>query len=180
MAVEGKNTFCYFSAFFSVITLFAQPSVEHFPLSSRLANAPVSFMMYLKKTFWPHDMAVLYPFNAQIPAWQILGSILLILIISITLIVKVRRLPYLFVGWLWYAITLLPVIGIIQVGNHAMADRYHYLPSIGLAVMMAWGTPTLIKSEEMRKKILFPAAIVLPCHHGIISMETMRLLEKQH
>ncbi|MGP8153652.1 MAG: tetratricopeptide repeat protein [Smithella sp.] len=157
--LREKTPFVILSAVFSVITLFAQPSVEHFPLSSRLANAPVSFMMYLKKTFWPHDMAVLYPFNAQIPAWQILGSILLILIISITLIVKVRRLPYLFVGWLWYAITLLPVIGIIQVGNHAMADRYHYLPSIGLAVMMAWGTPTLIKSEEMRKKILFPVGI---------------------
>jgi tetratricopeptide (TPR) repeat protein len=69
-------------------------------------------------------------------------------------------MPYLFVGWLWYAITLLPVIGIIQVGDFAMADRYHYLPSIGIAVMLAWGVPLLFPHEDMRKKILCPAVII--------------------
>ena len=74
-----------------------------------------------------------------------------------------KRFPYLFVGWLWFSITIAPVIGIIQISlatPYTMADRYHYLPSIGLAVMMAWGIPTLIKSEEIRKKILFPAGII--------------------
>ena len=112
-----------------MITLYAQykPSVKHypFPLGSRLANASVSFMTYLEKTFWPHDMAVFYPFSDQIPLWQVLGSALLILVISIAVIVMVKRLPYLFTGWFWYAITLLPVIGIIQVGCFSMADRYH-------------------------------------------------------
>jgi tetratricopeptide (TPR) repeat protein len=74
-----------------------------------------------------------------------------------------KRLPYLFAGWMWFAITIAPVLGIIQVSiatPYAMADRYHYLPSIGLAVMLAWGIPTLIKSEERREKLLFPAGII--------------------
>jgi tetratricopeptide (TPR) repeat protein len=118
---------------------------------------------YLEKTFWPHDMAVFYPFPSQIPAWQVIGASLLILVISAAVIVMIKRLPYLFTGWMWFGITIAPVIGIIQVSistPYAMADRYHYLPSIGLAVMMAWGIPALIKSEEIRKKILFPGGII--------------------
>ena len=137
--------------------------IKQFPLISRLANAPVAFVTYLEKTFWPHDMAVFYPFSDQIPLWQVLGASLLILVISVAVIVMMKRLPYLFTGWMWFAITIAPVIGIIQISistPYAMADRYHYLPSIGLAVMMAWGIPALIKSEEIRKKILFPAGII--------------------
>jgi tetratricopeptide (TPR) repeat protein len=114
---------------------------------------------YLEKTFWPHDLAVFYPFSDQLPLWQVFGATLLIFVISSAVIVMVRRLPYLFVGWLWYAITIAPVIGIIPSGAHAMADRYHYLPSIGITIMLAWGIPSLIKSEDIRKKILFPAGI---------------------
>jgi tetratricopeptide (TPR) repeat protein len=79
--------------------------------------------------------------------------------ISIAVVSMTKRMPYLFVGWLWYAITLLPVIKLLQVGNDAMADHYHYLASIGIAVMLAWGIPFLIKSEKTRKKVLFPAVI---------------------
>jgi hypothetical protein len=138
-------------------------SLIQFPLISRLANAPVAFVTYLEKTFWPHDMAIFYPFSDQIPLWQVMGASLLILVISVAVIVMIKRLPYLFVGWMWFSITIFPVIGIIQVSistPYAMADRYHYLPSIGLAVMMAWGIPALIKSEEIRKKFLFPAGII--------------------
>jgi tetratricopeptide (TPR) repeat protein len=70
-----------------------------------------------------------------------------------------KRLPYLFVGWFWYVITLLPVIGIVQIGEFVMADRYHYVPSIGIGIMLAWGIPSLIKVKNMRKKILFPAGL---------------------
>ena len=158
---KEKIPFFILSAIFSIITFFAQPhsTAINFPLRLRLANAPLSFVTYLEKTFWPHDMAVFYPFNTQIPIWQVFGTSFFIIIISFAVIVMAKRLPYLFVGWLWYAITLLPIIGIIQVGNHAMADRYHYLPSIGIAIMLAWGISALIKSEEVRKKILFPMAI---------------------
>ena len=161
--LKEKLPFFILSAFFSIITLHAQynPSIERlsFPLTSRLANAPVAFMTYLEKTFWPHDMAVFYPFPYQIPLWQVLGATFLILIISVAVILRMKRLPYLFVGWLWYTITILPVIGIIQIADFAMADRYHYLPSIGIAIGLAWGIPLLIKNKVLRKNILFPVSI---------------------
>jgi tetratricopeptide (TPR) repeat protein len=159
--LREKIPFFILSAFFSIITYFAhyEPFTKNYSLGSRIANALVSFISYLAKTFWPHDLAVFYPFSAQLPVWQVLGSALLIIVISAAVIITVRRLPYLFVGWLWYLITLLPVIGIIQIGNFALADRFTYLPSIGIGIMLAWGVPLLFKREEMRNKILFPAAV---------------------
>jgi tetratricopeptide (TPR) repeat protein len=161
-----KIPFFVLSAVFVFITFYnpSQPktSLKVFSLSSRLANAPVAFVTYLEKTFWPHDMAVFYPFSDQLPVWQVLEATILIIIISVTVIVMAKRLPYLFVGWMWYSITLLPVIGIIQVSlttPYSMADRYHYLPSIGIAVMLAWSIPLLFKHKDIRRKILFPAAI---------------------
>jgi len=160
--LKEKIPFFVLSAVLVIITLYAPHSkayVKAFPLGSRLANVPVSFVTYLEKTFWPHDLAVFYPFSDQLPVWQVLGTALLILVISVAVIAAVKRLPYLFVGWMWYSITLLPVIKIVQVGRDSMADRYHYLPSIGIAVMMAWGLPLLFTREDTRKKILFPVAI---------------------
>jgi tetratricopeptide (TPR) repeat protein len=116
-------------------------------------------------------MAVFYPFPAHIPLWQGLGSTLLIAAISIAVIVMAKRLPYLFVGWTWYAITILPVIKIVQVGNDAMADRYHYLPSVGIAIGLAWCVPLLLPSEKARKKILFPMGIIFL---GILSFLAWR------
>jgi tetratricopeptide (TPR) repeat protein len=115
----------------------------------------------LGKIFWPHDLSILYPFLDQLPLGQLLGTALLIFVITAIVIAAIKRLPFIFVGWLWYAITILPVIGIIQIGNEAMADRYTYLPSIGISIMLAWGIPMLFPREEMRKKILFPAAITV-------------------
>jgi protein O-mannosyl-transferase len=158
--LKEKIPFFILSAALVIITLYPSSySVKHFPLSSRLANAPVAFVTYLEKTFWPHDMAVVYPFPVQIPVLHVLFASLLILVITMFVIVMIKRMPYLFVGWLWYAITILPVIGIIQIGCYAMADRYYYLPSIGVAVMLAWEIPSLIKKEDRRKKILFSAGI---------------------
>jgi tetratricopeptide (TPR) repeat protein len=133
------------------------------PLLLRITNAPVAFVTYLGKTFWPHDMAVIYPFPDHIPAGQVIFAVLLILMISAAVMVMAKRWPYLFVGWLWYSITILPVIGIIQISftaPYAMADRYYYLPSIGIAMMLAWGFPALMQSENMRRKILFPAGVI--------------------
>jgi tetratricopeptide (TPR) repeat protein len=135
--------------------------IKHFSIGSRLANAPVSFVTYLEKTFWPHDLAIFYPFPHQLSVWQVSGATILMIVISVIVILMMKRLPYLFVGWIWYMITLLPVIGIIQSGEQAMADRYHYLPSIGIAVALAWGLPSLVQSEKNRRKILFPVAIAV-------------------
>jgi tetratricopeptide (TPR) repeat protein len=159
--LKEKIPFFVLSLYFSVLTLGARynTTAKDFPFSDRFANALVSFETYLEKTFWPRDLAVFYPFPNQIPIWHIFGASLLITVISIAVIIMVRRQPYLFAGWLWYAITIVPVIGIIQVGNQAMADRYTYLPLIGIAVMLAWGVSLLIKNENVSKIFLFPAAI---------------------
>ncbi len=163
-----KLPFFVLSAVLVIITLYNPntpdvPEATNIKLVSRLVNAPLAFVTYLVKTFWPHNMAILYPFTDQIPLWQVVGATLLILVITSFVIVMANRLPYLFAGWFWYAITIAPVIGIIQISltaPYAMADRYHYLPSIGLAIMMAWGIPTLIKSEEIRRRLVFPAGII--------------------
>jgi len=156
-----KIPFFILSAVFSIITVYSRykPALNGIPFSSRLANAPVAFVTYLGKTFWPYDLTVFYPFPDQLPAWQIFGAIIVIIVISAAVILMAKRLPCVLAGWLWFAITLGPVIGIIPVGQFAMADRYHYLPSIGIAIMLAWGIPSLIRPEVMRKKILFPAGI---------------------
>lgn len=154
-------------SFINIFILFSPAKGEAtylktLPPDLRLANAPVAFMSYLEKTFRPQDLAFLYPFPSEISFGHVLGASILIITISCLVIIMVRRLPYLFVGWFWYAITILPVIGIIQISTstpYAMADRYHYLPSIGLAVMLAWGTPNLIKNKTMQKSVLLPAAI---------------------
>jgi tetratricopeptide (TPR) repeat protein len=172
-----KTPFFILSVIIVIVTLHApeaadiQPS-RLLPLSARLANAPVSFVTYLVNTFWPHDLAVLYPFTEQIPLWQVAVSVLVIIAISAFAIATAKNLPYLFTGWFWFMITILPVIGILQISTaapYAMADRYHYLPSIGLAFMLAWGLPSLIRKENIRKKILFPTAIIFLGFMAVIS-----------
>lgn len=168
--VKEKLPLFLLSAMLVIFTLYApdnyhmpdKPDLTYLPLIPRLANAPVAFVTYLLKTFWPCHLAIFYPFTEHIPWWQILGSIFFIIAITAFVMVVAKRLPWLLVGWLWFAITIALVIGIIQISAftpYAMADRYHYLPSIGLAVMMAWGIPPLLKSDA-QKKILFLLATV--------------------
>ncbi|MEN6422263.1 MAG: tetratricopeptide repeat protein, partial [Smithella sp.] len=163
--MKEKIPFFVLSAVFSLITFYAHYKMSvkyfHFPLDLRLENALVSFIAYLEKTFWLQDMIFFYPFLNKLPFWQVAGAAIIILFASFVIILKAKSYPYLFVGWLWYAITILPVIGIIQFNSQSMADRYIYLPSIGISIMLAWGLPVLFKSENMRRKILFPAAIAL-------------------
>ena len=163
--LKEKLPFFVLSPILVIITLYPanNSSVKLVTLGARIGNALVTFVTYLEKTFWPNNMALFYPFPSQVPAWQIFGAISLILLITAGVILMIKRLPYLSVGWFWYAITILPVIGIKQIAEYpyAMADRYHYLPSVGIAVMLAWGIPPLIKNEETRKNILFPAAIAM-------------------
>ena len=136
-------------------------SYELLPLETRLANAPVAFVIYLVKTFWPHNMTIFYPFPSQIPVWKITVSLLFIILSSLIIILKTRRLPYLFVGWFWFIIAIAPAIGIIQIGDFAMTDRYHYLPSIGISIMLAWGIPSFIRNKPAEKKILLPLAVLV-------------------
>ena len=161
--LREKIPFFILSIVFGIITLYAQKkiSAESLPSGSRLANALVSYTAYLEKIFWPSELAVFYPFVEQLPVWKVLIAFVIIVLISSAVIMTIKRFPYLFVGWFWYLITLLPVIGIIQVGNHAIADRYTYLSSIGIIIMLAWGSPLLFNSEGLRKKILLPVGLAV-------------------
>ena len=160
--MKEKIPFFVLSAIFTVITIALRHNRSHtrFPLDDRMANALVSFVTYLEKTLWPHDMAFFYPFPSHVPVWQIIGAALLIIFISSFVTVIMKRLPYLFVGWFWFMIIIFPVLGIIQDNEQAMADRFHYLPSIGIGIMLAWGIPALFSRPTIRKNILLPAGII--------------------
>jgi Flp pilus assembly protein TadD len=132
-------------------TLWAQRSgeavaaVESLPVPMRLGNAAVAYLRYIGKLFWPSDLAVFYPYPpAGIPAWQIAGAGAIIAAISVAAWLLRKRRPWIGVGWCWYLVMLLPVIGIVQVGMQAMADRYMYLPMVGLAVIVAWETARVL------------------------------------
>jgi len=160
-----KAPFIFLTIVSSVVTLWAQNkggavlSLEYLPFPERVANAIISYVSYLRKTFWPVDLAVFYPYEHSFPLWQILLSCFILTGTTIIVIYAIKKLPFLFVGWFWYLGTLIPVIGLVQVGKQALADRYTYLPSIGIAIMLAWGIPLLFPHEDIRKKILFPAGI---------------------
>jgi protein O-mannosyl-transferase len=129
----------------------ALASIEQLPLSARIANALVSYVVYLGQFFYPSGLAVFYPhrsFENDLPIWKIAGASLLLLSISLVAVASRRRLPYLFVGWLWYLGMLVPVIGVVQVGAQAMADRYTYLPQIGLYLALVWGAGGKARSRE--------------------------------
>ena len=132
---------------------------DAFPLSVRIGNAFISYIAYIGKMMWPANLAVFYPYPKSLVTWQVLGSAFLLIAITLVIVWKAKKFPYLATGWLWYLGTLVPVIGIVQVGNQAMADRYTYIPMIGLFIMVAWAIPSLIKGDETRKKILFPIGI---------------------
>jgi tetratricopeptide (TPR) repeat protein len=147
-----------------VITYFAQLQGggigphEDFPAGIRISNAIVSYAAYLKNTFWPVALSVFYPhpgtIQASIPVWRIAGSALLIGSISLFALRQGRRRPYLAVGWLWYLGTLFPVIGLVQAGGQALADRYSYVPLIGVFVMVAYGIPVVLEGWRYRRPTL--------------------------
>ena len=113
----------------------------------------------LEKTFWPVDLSLIYLFCIFFSRYgKSLFPVSFLLVLPVMAISFIKKMPYLFVGWFWYLGTLFPVIGLVPT-SALMADHYTYLPSIGIAVMLAWGIPSLIENEETRKKILFPAAI---------------------
>ena len=159
--LKEKTPFFILSAVFSIITLYAcsKPSLEIIPLSYRITNALFPFVIYLEKIFLPCNLSFFYLLPEQIHILQALAAFLLILAISAAVIMTVKRLPYLFVGWLWYAVTIFPILGIMNTDIPWMHNAYSYIPSIGITVMLTWGISFLIKREEIRKIILFPAGI---------------------
>ncbi|MBN1663195.1 MAG: tetratricopeptide repeat protein [Deltaproteobacteria bacterium] len=128
-------------------------SLQRVPAGNRAANVIVSYVAYLKKLLWPVDFSVFYPFNYHIPLWQVASAALLICIITFLVCRYYRKLPYLPVGWFWYLGTLVPVIGIVHVGHQSMADRYAYIPFIGLFLIFTWGITDLLKKYASVKTL---------------------------
>jgi hypothetical protein len=154
----------------SVVTYIAAQStgfvqsIEAIPLGVRIGNAFISYIAYIGKMIWPSNLAVLYPHPGLLVPWQVLGSVLLLIAITLAVFWMVKRSPYLATGWLWYIGTLVPVIGIVQAGDQSMADRYTYIPLIGLFIMIAWGVPDLLKKWNYRKEILLTSsALIILC-----------------
>ena len=120
------------------------------PWEWRVGNALVSYVRYLGKAFWPTHLSVYYPHPGAWPAWAILGSLLVLLLVSGWVIWRARKAPYLVTGWLWFLGVLVPMIGIIQAGGQAMADRFAYVPLIGLFIMVVWGTADWLAGWRQR------------------------------
>jgi tetratricopeptide (TPR) repeat protein len=152
----------------SVITYLAHQSAGYIQTSdvlsfgARLANAVVAYVAYIWKMIWPRNLAVFYPPSVEsLLTWQTAGAGLLLLLITIAIMRAGRHRPYLVVGWLWYLGTLVPVIGLVQAGSQAMADRFTYVPLIGLFIIIAWGVPDLLHGWRHRKVFLGVAASIL-------------------
>jgi len=145
----------------SAVTFAVQQSsgaakmIKYYPMSIRLQNAVVSYTGYIFKMFYPTRLAVFYPHpRAALPLWELIVSFMILAFVSAVIIYLARRRPYLATGWLWYLGTLIPVIGLVQVGDQAMADRYTYIPLIGIFIIIAWGITELVFGWHYKKLLL--------------------------
>ncbi|MEI8290154.1 MAG: hypothetical protein WCH99_11835 [Verrucomicrobiota bacterium] len=123
------------------------------PLFDRLANAGVAYARYVAKTFWPADLVILYPHPKHWPVVLSLGAAAVLVAWTILCVRHLRRHPYLAVGWFWFLGTLVPTIGIVQVGSQSMADRYSYIPSIGFFIALVWAAAELVRAKPERKNL---------------------------
>jgi len=140
----------------------AVQSADLYPLQARIINALVSYLEYLEKMVWPKGLAILYPHPGNaLPVWKGVACGIVLVCITTVVVQMVHRVPYLAVGWFWYLGTLVPVIGIVQVGWQGMADRYTYIPLIGIFIIVAWGLPELMAKWRHRDKVLTIAAGIL-------------------
>jgi protein O-mannosyl-transferase len=151
------------SAAASAATVFAQTvtmaSLEQLPLLPRLKNAAVSVIAYLRQTFWPAHLAVFYPHpHDQLNIWVVLACVAPIVVLTLLAIFLRHKHPYVFIGWFWYLILLAPVLGIVQVGLQARADRFTYLPHIGITMLLTWACADLTQQWLHRRVVLISMA----------------------
>ena len=165
-----KIPFLALSAVFTVIAYLAQASggateaLEPLAPGIRLANAVVAYGGYLAKCVWPAGLSVFYPHPGSMPTFMVLlGSASVLLLVTVAAILQRRTRPFLLVGWLWYLGTLVPVIGLVQVGWHSMADRYTYFPAIGVFISVTWLIPSLLQTRWAGKAVLPALAATVLC-----------------
>jgi tetratricopeptide (TPR) repeat protein len=154
------------SAVSSITTFLVQKAAvgqtDELPILERISNAVVSYVLYIWQMLWPVDLAVFYPHpENRLPLWEIVSCLLLLICITAAAIVLRKQRPYLITGWLWYLGMLVPVIGLVQVGWQGRADRYTYLPQIGLYIALTWGLADLTALYRHRRAALSTAAILV-------------------
>jgi tetratricopeptide (TPR) repeat protein len=155
----------------SVITFVVQrqggtvASGVRLPLMERLGNALIAYVAYIGKALWPMHLAAYYPYPRTLPTAWVLASALLLIAASVGAILVGRQRPYVLVGWLWYLGTLVPAIGIVQVGTQAMADRYTYIPLIGIFIVLAWGASDILSRwpQWRMPTAVVAAGVLLSC-----------------
>jgi len=173
--VTEKVPFLALSVLSSVITIYAQhhggamANLDKAPLGLRAANAVIAYSRYLADTFWPHDLAILYPFPREIALGQLVVAVVAIILISAGVFIVGRKDPWLRVGWLWFLVTLLPVIGLIQVGGQSHADRYTYIPLTGLFIIISWGVPRLLERWKYYREAVILLAGFAVCGMGALT-----------
>ncbi len=162
-----KLPFFALSLLSSIVTYYAQAHGESVagaravPFTFRSVNALVSYAKYIENMLWPHDLAVIYPLPRTLTLVQAAVSGLILIGITVVVCRRARVNPFLPMGWLWYLGTLVPVIGLVQVGRQAMADRYTYIPLIGLFIMISWGIPALTGTFRYRRSIITAVALLV-------------------
>jgi tetratricopeptide (TPR) repeat protein len=177
--IKEKIPLFVLSAASSVITIFAQKaggavvSLEYLPFYARLVNSLIAVAKYVAMMFYPVHLGVLYPYDKDLSIPQASSSILLIVLVSIYTVWEIKRKKYLFVGWFWFIGTLIPVIGLVQVGLQSLADRYTYIPFIGLSVAIVWLAAELFKSLD--RKILGAAACLILIVFGWLAFKQTAL-----
>jgi tetratricopeptide (TPR) repeat protein len=164
--LQEKLPFLALTALSCVVTFRAQSvggaveSLERLPVGDRLSNAVVSYVRYLGKLLWPSRLTAFYPYEKW-PFEIVMGTGVILLGVSVWVILRARREPQLFVGWFWFVGTLMPVIGLLQVGAQSMADRYTYLPSIGFLIMLAWSVPSGTIGQRLPKPVVASVGVAL-------------------
>ncbi len=183
-----KTPFLLLSAVSCILTYLVQKSggavrsMESIPFDHRIANAQVSYLSYMVKMILPHDLTGFYPhFGINLSLWKTLMSGMLLAGITIIAVYRTKRCPYFAVGWFWFVGTLIPVIGLVQVGSQTMADRYAYIPLIGLFIVFSWAVSDFLKSVPIRKPIfvLIVGLLVLICSAKTIHQVTTWKTDQQ-
>jgi tetratricopeptide (TPR) repeat protein len=163
--VWEKLPFFALAAAGSLVTYIAQrqghaiQSFGSLPAGLRVGNALVTYIAYIARMFWPAKLAVFYPYSHQLPVWHVVAAGAALAGITLVALRRFRSYPYLAVGWFWYLGTLVPVIGLVQVGGQSSADRYTYLPTVGLAIMLSWGTVDLLKRHPRARTAVAVSAL---------------------
>ncbi len=129
------------------------------PAGSRIANALVTYIVYIARMLWPAKLAVYYPYSRDLPVWYAVAAGVALAGISVLVLRWFRPHPYLAVGWFWYLGTLVPVIGFVQVGGQSSADRYMYLPMVGLTIMLSWGAADFVKRYPRARTVVAVSAV---------------------